>query len=100
MISRTSSALIESFGAAVALGLSGLFVAVAMFGVEMFCTDFNQQRGSKKVEAHEAKRLSELISTFLAAHALIRGYQSLRVLLPMRGWERKAVRLWLEYLRR
>jgi hypothetical protein len=98
MISRTSSALIESFDAVLALGSSKHLVAVAMFGIGVFApssTNNVKAEEAEEAEACEAKRFTELISTFLAVDALIRGYQLLGVLLPMRGCERKVVRFWL-----
>jgi hypothetical protein len=85
MTSRTSCALIDSFGAILALGSSRLFVAVAMFGMEGFAPISTNNVKAEVAEACEAKRFTKLISTFLAVHALIRGYQLLGVLPPNAG---------------
>ena len=74
-ISRTSSALIESFGVILALGSSGLLVAVVMFGIEVFAPTSTNNVKAEDAEACEAKRFTELILTYLADDALIRGYQ-------------------------
>ena len=74
-ISRTSSALIESFGVILALGSSGLLVAVVMFGIEVFAPTSINNVKAEDAEACEAKRFTELILTYLADDALIRGYQ-------------------------
>ena len=77
-ISRTSSALIESFGVILAFRSSRLLVAVVMFGIVFAPTSTNNVK-AEDAEACEAKRFTELISTSLADHALIRGYQLLGV---------------------
>jgi hypothetical protein len=77
--------LIESFGAMLALGSSRLFVVVAMFGIEVVAPKATNNVKAEVAEACKAKRFTELISTFLAAHALIRGYQLLGVLPPNAG---------------
>jgi hypothetical protein len=66
--------LIESFGVILALGWSGLFVAVAMFGIEVFAPSSTNVK-AEDAEACEVNHFTEFISTFLAGHALIRGYQ-------------------------
>lgn len=56
-----------------------------MFGIKVFAPSSTNNVKAEDAEACEAKRFTELISTFLAAHALIRCYQLLGVLLPNAG---------------
>jgi hypothetical protein len=48
---------------------------VVMFGSEVFAPTSTNDVKAEDAEACGAKRSTELVSTYLADHALIRGYQ-------------------------